>query len=253
MKVSILGCGWFGTALAKSLTGKGIEVKGSTTSPEKLGGSRTHLVNLRSESDSTFDQDFFDCDLLIVANNVGMNDEALFLCRTNYTLTLIREFNIEKVIFISSTSVYGEPNTIVNENTPPQPETLSANLLWKAEQLFQSRSFSCTILRFGGLVGPGRDPGKFFAGKVNIHNGLAAVNLLHLVDAVGITEYYLAAEYGNIIINAVSPNHPTKMEFYTESAKRSGLPSPEFIAERTHWKIVNSIYAGYNYTGGLML
>src|SRR5574343_621841 len=35
-KIAILGCGWLGLPLAKSLLSKGYEVKGSTTSESKL-------------------------------------------------------------------------------------------------------------------------------------------------------------------------------------------------------------------------
>ena len=35
-KISILGCGWLGFPLAKALLSKGLSVKGSTTSSEKL-------------------------------------------------------------------------------------------------------------------------------------------------------------------------------------------------------------------------
>ena len=35
-KISILGCGWLGLPLAKSLLSKGHEIKGSTTSESKL-------------------------------------------------------------------------------------------------------------------------------------------------------------------------------------------------------------------------
>ena len=34
--ISILGCGWYGLALAKRLVAAGYPVKGSSTSPEKL-------------------------------------------------------------------------------------------------------------------------------------------------------------------------------------------------------------------------
>ena len=35
-KISILGCGWLGLPLAKSLLAKGYKIKGSTTSESKL-------------------------------------------------------------------------------------------------------------------------------------------------------------------------------------------------------------------------
>ena len=72
MTVSILGCGWFGSALAKSLTGKGIVVKGSTTSPGKLlalktSGIDTYLVNITAAGEGEIDPGFFRCDLLVIA------------------------------------------------------------------------------------------------------------------------------------------------------------------------------------------
>jgi len=252
MKVSILGCGWLGTTLSKTLKDQGHNVKGSTTSTDKLDDNRTHLVKLASAANSVYDPDFFDCDLLVISNNVRMNHEADYLTRINFTIELIKRFNIPKVIFISSTSVYGEPNTIVDETTPPQPETLSSKSLVEAERLFQNEPFSCTVLRFAGLNGPGRDPGRFFAGKTGIPNGLAPVNLLHLDDAVGITRQLIAAGSNHQIINAVSPGHPTRMDFYTRAAKQSDLELPVFIPEQTQWKIVQSSYMDYKYKHNLL-
>jgi nucleoside-diphosphate-sugar epimerase len=247
VKVSILGCGWLGTALANSLLHKGIAVKGSTTTSDKLGSVRTHLIRLETAADSLVDPDFFDADLLVVANNVRMNDKEIYLNRVSYTIELIRKYHIPNVIFLSSTSIYGEPNAIVDETTPPMPETISAKLLYQAEQLFQSAPFNCTIIRLGGLYGPGRDPGRFFAGKTGIANGLAPVNLVHLDDAVSLTEKLIVNEAVNLVINAVSSDHPTRMEFYTAAAQRIGLPAPEFIAELKQWKIVNSIHSAYKF------
>ena len=72
MRVSILGCGWYGSALAKSLIDKGIIVKGSTTSPEKLlalkaSGIPAYLINIAIGENSMIDPEFFGCDLLVVA------------------------------------------------------------------------------------------------------------------------------------------------------------------------------------------
>jgi predicted dinucleotide-binding enzyme len=48
--ISILGCGWYGSALGKALIADGIEVKGSTTSAAKMKdlaalGIRPYVVN----------------------------------------------------------------------------------------------------------------------------------------------------------------------------------------------------------------
>ena len=50
-KVSILGCGWLGIPLAKALLKKGLLVKGSTTTVEKISllksfGVEPHLISI---------------------------------------------------------------------------------------------------------------------------------------------------------------------------------------------------------------
>jgi len=249
MVVSILGCGWFGQPLAKSLLSKGIEVKGSTTSQEKLPVLKAenipaYLINIITEKTSVIDPGFFMCNTLIIANNVRIDDAEKYLAKIAATIDLINRSGIKKVIFISSISVYGEPCKQVDERTKPMPVTVSGKLLFEAELLLQNQAaFSTTIIRFGGLVGPGRDPGNFFAGKTNIPNGDAPVNLIHLEDCIGITEGIILSDIEAVLINAVAPSHPTKKEFYTAASQRAGLPIPSFIPGKTKWKIVDSMYA----------
>jgi len=249
MVVSILGCGWFGQPLAKSLLSKGIDVKGSTTSPGKLpllkvSNIPAYLIDISSPETSIFDPSFFTCDILVIANNVRINDEEKYLAKIAFTIDLIKQFKIKKAIFISSISVYGEPGAHVDERTQPTPVTVSGKLLLQAELLLQAQlTFTTTIIRFAGLIGPGRDPGNFFAGKTNIPNGDAPVNLIHLDDCIGITEKIILSDIEIELVNAVAPSHPTKTVFYIAASKKSGLPIPSFISGKTAWKIVDSIYA----------
>jgi len=121
------------------------------------------------------------------------------------------------------------------------PDTESGKILLEAERLLQSQtSFKTTILRFGGLVGPGRHPGRFFAGKKDIPNGRAPVNLIHLNDCIGIGLAVIEQNTFGHLFNAVSPAHPQKADFYTNAALQGGLPAPEFLDELSNWKIVNS-------------
>ena len=43
-QISILGCGWLGMPLAKSLLEKGFSVKGSTTSLEKISAIQSNGI-----------------------------------------------------------------------------------------------------------------------------------------------------------------------------------------------------------------
>jgi hypothetical protein len=46
--------------------------------------------------------------------------------------------------------------------------------------------------------------------------------------------------FGNLF-NACSPHHPTRADFYTQAAIRSGFETPQFIPELKEWKMIRSI------------
>lgn len=257
MTISILGCGWYGMALAKALLADGLTVKGSTTSADKLTtlqseGIIPFLIDL---SVPLAESDFFQTDVLIIAipPKARSGAGAEYLPKLQRAVDSILKAEIKKVILISSTGVYADMKQAVNETTYPQPNTPSGEILHEAEALFQRQTaFKTTIIRFGGLIGPGRNPGRFFAGKKNIPNGLAPINLIHLDDCLGITKSILKQDVLGYTINACAPHHPAKSEFYSRAAETAGLEQPEFLPELKEWKVVESVVVGdvlkYDYT-----
>src|SRR5690606_32753411 len=102
---------------------------------------------------------------------------------------------VKQVILISSIGVYENSNNRFTELDTPQPDTESGKALFAAEKIAkEQKGITTTVLRFGGLFGPGRDPGRFFSGKKNIPNGLAPVNMIHLNDCLGISLAILEKE-----------------------------------------------------------
>ena len=83
------------------------------------------------------------------------------------------------------------------------------------------------ILRLAGLVGPGRHPGRFFAGK-SAPDGQHGVNLVHLEDVIGAIELLLQAPKGGHIYNICAPSHPPRSTFYPLMARQLGLAPPVF-------------------------
>lgn len=248
MVISILGCGWYGKALAVSLLQNGIAVKGSATSVEKLvslaaEGITPYLVRFDADSDN-FDPTFFECDILVIAipPKLRKGESAAFLPKIQQIVQAILQYQVKKVIYISSTGVYGDHNREVNELSDPQPDTESGMKLLEAEKRFQKETaIKTTVIRFGGLIGPGRHPGRFFAGKKDVPNGLAPVNLIDLEDCVGITTAVIKKDAFGYLFNACSPDHPQKAQFYHEAALKGGFAVPEFVSELGSWKLVNSI------------
>lgn len=61
------------------------------------------------------------------------------------------------VLWVSSTSVYGDfKGDWVNEETRPEPNTFSGNILLAAEKIIQQIPCETSVIRFSGIYGPGR-------------------------------------------------------------------------------------------------
>ena len=240
-KISILGCGWLGLPLALRLITAGYIVKGSTTTPAKLpllaaAGIDAYLVQLGTDLSTS--AQFFNSDILIINVPPGLRrqSEEAYLASMQALVKQVELSPVKQVIFISSTSVYKDMNQEIFDTDEVDIESA----LYQSEQLFaQSKGFQTTVIRFAGLIGPGRNPSRFFAGKSNIPNGKAPVNLIHLDDCVGIIKAILAKQKFGDTYHAAAPSHPTRSEFYTLAAQNSGLPLPGFTDELTDWKLVN--------------
>ena len=232
--ISILGCGWLGLPLAKALAKKGYSIKGSTTSEIKIEilksiGVQPYIINL-SNRDFEFDN-FLSSEVLIIAIPSKNIDDFKHL------ISQIETSNIKKVLFISSTSVYPNSNSIVTEESPIKRTPLS-----DIELLFKTNSkFKTTILRFGGLIGYDRKPGNFFKNGKTINHPEGFVNLIHQDDCIQIMEDIIEKNIWSKTLNACSDTHPKRREFYTKEFKKEDHSNPVFNKLATNeYKIINS-------------
>ncbi len=247
--ISILGCGWLGFPLAKEFIRSGYEVKGSTTSTKKLSSLMANRIipfqiNLAPDVKGENLKSFFECDCLVINIPPQGNDkvEEYHLSQIKSVIEQLYKSHCRKIIFISSTSVYGNNNSEVNEDDPAQPETDSGKALVKVEGYLRvEQEYQTTVIRFGGLIGEDRNPAYYFAGRKNIPGGNSPVNLIHQTDCIGIIKTIVKNEIWNETVNGVSPIHPTKKDFYTKAAANLNLEIPEFDDSIEKYKIVSSI------------
>lgn len=246
--VSLLGCGWLGFPLAKRLISSNFEVMATTTTFSKLEvlrqtGIDPYLVQFSDAEQIPDLKKFFGAKTLIITIPPGRRDPKGF---ENYKRMIqfvcneLPQSNISKLVLISSTSVYPDNNDQVDEYSNVLPATKSGQLMADTEALLANQKVNMVSLRLAGLIGPGRMPGKFFAGKTLISNGLAPVNLIHLNDAVGIIHQLVEDENASGVFNGCAPGHPTKKDFYTLAAELEGLEEPGFLPEKKSWKIILS-------------
>ena len=230
--VSILGCGWLGKALAISLLEKGYSVKGSTTTSTKLDelsdvGILPFLVDIENLESSS---DFFSSDVLVIAIT-SKNVEAF-----RKLIHIVEESTIQKVVFISSTSVYPNLNRVITEND----RLVDAPLVDIESVIQSSTTFDWNIIRFAGLLGYERHPSNWFRNKV-IPQPNGFVNMIHRDDCIAIIEELISGEYPNEVFNACSNHHPTRRSFYTYAKLSKAMTPPAFIEEgEESWKIISS-------------
>ncbi|EPV7991615.1 SDR family oxidoreductase [Enterobacter hormaechei] len=236
-KVAIVGLGWLGMPLAMSLAAKGWQVTGSKTTRDGVEAARMcgiDGVELRLEPELICDTDELDelmnVDALVItlpARRSGPG-ESFYLQAVQEIVDSALAHHIPRIIFTSSTSVYGDIDGTAKENTERRPVTASGRVLKELEDwLHNLPGTQVDILRLAGLVRPGLHPGRFFAGK-SAPDGQHGVNLVHLEDVIGAIELLLQAPKGGHIYNICAPSHPPRSTFYPLMARQLGLAPPVF-------------------------
>lgn len=245
--ISILGCGWLGLPLAECLIAQGYTVRGSTTSEEKLplmrrSGIDAHPLQLSPEpvGDVTA---LLQADIVVIniPPKAGKMGDDFHPQQIEHLTEAIRQSSVKHVIYVSSTSVYREINRVVVEDDVMIPEQSAAPALVRAEKIVQmlAPERAVTILRCGGLMGYGRIPGKYVAGRT-VDSGAVPVNYVHRDDAVGILLLLIERRLTGVF-NAVAPQHPTREAIYRKSCADFGYELPLFVqpAEPVSYKIVS--------------
>ncbi len=233
-----MGCGWLGLPLAKSLIVDGYNIHGTTTSEVKLGmlrqeGITPFLISIYEERIEGDISGFLKGVEVLVINvppKLRGENNANYVKKMQLLLVAVKFAKINKIIFVSSTSVYGNIEGEVTEETIPQPSTESGKQLLASENLLKSsRDLRATIIRFGGLIGPDRHPITMLSGRKGLKNGKAAVNLIQLEDCIDIIKAILHNEWWDELFNGVYPFHPTKKEYYGLEAQKRGLTKPKYL------------------------
>lgn len=234
-KIAILGCGWLGFSLAKKLLSTGYIINGSTTTNSKLSslkleGINPFLINLNS-SDSNLDTFLANCSVLIITIPPSNKENSTnsYVANNKKIMEIAILQKVKKIVFISSTSVYGRCNGLINEDTIALPNTQNGINILNCEMVWNNCKFlQTTILRLGGLVGIDRNPIYFLSGRKEIEKPETMVNLVHIEDVIVNIQKILFRDKWGELFNIVAPLNFTKKEYYCKKAREYNLPPPMF-------------------------
>jgi len=218
LRISIIGCGWLGKPLYKTLR-ENYEVSCYTRRQEEIHLDHYYYNPPKKSL-------FWDCDYLIVAIST----------KDNYLETLKQiAFHVSTnavLILMSSISVYREYDCEIDEGNPITHSSKQA----EAEQLMQTLRDKLIILRLGGLMGDDRIAGKW--SKVSVFAD-GFVNYVHRDDVIGVVGALLSQKKEQGIFNVVAPKHPLRSLVHRNNSKKFGFELGEF-KEMSHRKIFST-------------
>lgn len=222
--ISILGGGWLGSRLAEHFAVQGERVNISTRSADKFRqlnaeNVSAYLVDIEKLTDNI--QDFLNAQILIV--NITSKNITAF----KNLIKEIEKSTIENVIFVSSTSVYPVEHGLCQESD--KLDVTTHPLLQIEKRFSDNKHFQTTVLRFAGLIGPKRHPGRFFISGRKVRDPQAKVNLIHLDDCISIIKNVVEQQAWGEVFNACADSHPSKQDYYTKSALSLGVNAPDFL------------------------
>lgn len=227
---SILGFGWLGTALYKSIE-KEYSLKISSSKAEKVEELKKEGYSAFLINDENIDKEFFQTDILFINIPPSKSSDYLLLLKNIYAEILEKT----EVIFISSTSIYDKEDKEYFEDTQIIKSTNS--LVFDAETFIKERTN--LIFRCSGLMGYNRIAGKQSAGK-NVNFPDASVNYVHQDDVINAVAFCLEKGIRGTY-NLCSKMHPTKMDIYFHNAKKHNFDDPIFGYKKTkNRRVINS-------------
>ena len=201
--VLIVGCGYVGQSLGVRLVEKGHRVFGMRRDPSGLPETFVPLAADVTRSDGIGALPGR-VDFVVFAAGAKSRDEsayrALYLDGVGNVLRVLGDEGQRpaRIVLTSSTSVYGQRRgEWVDEDSPTHPRDFAGEIMLSAERLMHGSPYPSTVVRLGGIYGPGRTSmiQRALSGEpIPVYETPQYGNRIHREDAAGVIEYLLGRE-----------------------------------------------------------
>jgi nucleoside-diphosphate-sugar epimerase len=231
--ILIVGCGDIGTRLGRQLASQGHRVVGLKRHPP-VGGEGIRYLKADIFEAAALKNLEADFDLLFfIVSADGRNEQSYrAVYQTGLQNVLDRFFDVP-MIFVSSTSVYGQSSgEWVDETSEAEPDNPNSRLIRQAEKQVLAANPDNIVVRFSGIYGPGREH------LVRLAASRPAVqqtppyytNRIHQDDCAGVLEFLGRQRLAGRILDAcylASDDDPAPMwEVVSWLAERQHCPPP---------------------------
>lgn len=224
---SILGAGWLGYPLASFLKEK-YKIKVSIKDEGKKEKFKSEGLNpflLNEENLDSLD-DLLETDYLFINFPPSKFKDYIGFLNKIYSHKKIS--NIEKIIFISSTSIYPDLDFIFTEEFSSFESNSKSSKVYDAEVAIHDKTD--LILRCSGLMGYNRIAGKRSSAKI-VNDKDIKINYVHRDDVISATMFLITNNIDGTFNLAVN-KHPTKEEIYLFNSKKYGFKKSIFKDEK---------------------
>ena len=233
-RILLAGCGDLGQSVAPSLRARGDEVwalrrhppahrttgihwlSGDLTDPSSLGGLPVGITQL----------------VYLPAPDVRdkATYRAVFVEGLRHLLEALGGDHLRRVLFVSSSAVYGEHDgDWVDETTPTAPCGFNGAVLREAEEWLAQQPVESIVLRLAGLYGPDRLQliERLRAGQVRVPRETPHwANRIHVDDAAAAIVHLLHLETPQPLYLGVDDTPMPLDELYDFLAALIGVPVP---------------------------
>lgn len=257
-KTAVVGAGYLGRAVAAALTGEVITTTRSGSPTGLEPAIPNHTLDVLTDPPTEIASTVAGCDSVVVCFAPGPSKRsnsrssgsasspsatpasdsphweerrALYVYGSRRLLGALGDQALRRVVFTSSTSALPDVDGWVDETCETWPGSPRGRIQREAEQMVvetcEEAGWPWTILRLGGLYGPGRAIGSRFAGSEIPSDGLAPTNLVHRDDAVAavLAALHLPPSVSTLV-HVCADDHRPRREIYAAAAAARGEPAP---------------------------
>lgn len=232
----VVGAGWLGHPLCQQASELGWQVEGTRRSPNDAVSFERYLAmpNEHIEHTLSLRDAWWVCALPPRARHADSN----YLPMLQQTLALSKKMSARGFLLCSSTGVYSNENGHYHELSALDTSTERQQVLVSAEEHVTKQGGK--VLRLAGLVGPGREPGNFVAGKTLKSSSQSLVNMVHQQDVINAIFMMLSQwQVAQPIYNVCHEWHPTRAQYYQQKCHALNTEVPEFSSAEAVERIID--------------